>query len=236
MELWAAIDLMEGSAVTLVQGKASERTRWNEEPLQLAKRWESEGAHGLHIVDLDAAFGRGTNRETVARIIERAKIPVQVGGGVRSEGAAGALLESGARRIVVGTMAYAQPSVLSSLLSSYGPDRVVVAADYRGGDVVVKGWQEGLGISVEEAANRFERVGVRRLLATSVGRDGTGSGPDIETIRVLTRTTMGITASGGIRDLKDLQALAEAGAEAAVIGRALYEGGIKLAMAREGIA
>jgi phosphoribosylformimino-5-aminoimidazole carboxamide ribotide isomerase len=237
MELWAAIDLMEGSVVTLVQGRAAEKMRWKEEPLRLAERWETEGAYGLHIIDLDAAFERGSNKETVMKIIKNAKIPVQVGGGMRSEDAARGWLESGAGRIVLGTMAYSQPSVLAKLLDSYGPERIVVAADYKEGEIVTKGWKEGQGISIETAAKRFEREGVTNLLTTSVGRDGTRSGPDIETVRTLARSTsMGIIASGGIRDLRDLRELEEAGAKGAIIGRALYEGSVKLSEAKESVA
>jgi phosphoribosylformimino-5-aminoimidazole carboxamide ribotide isomerase len=229
MELWAAIDLMEGSVVTLVQGRATEKTRWKDDPVRLAERWEAEGAHGLHIIDLDAALERGSNKETVLKIIKNAKVPVQVGGGMRSENIARGWLESGAGRIVIGTMAYSQPSVLAKLLDSYGPERVVVAADYKDGEIVTRGWTEGQGISVEAAAKRFERAGVTNLLTTSVGRDGMGAGPDTETVRTLAGSTgMGIIASGGIRDLEDLERLQEAGARGAIIGRALYEGSVKL--------
>jgi phosphoribosylformimino-5-aminoimidazole carboxamide ribotide isomerase len=181
------------------------------------------------VIDLDAAFERGSNKETVLEIIKNAKVPVQVGGGMRSEEVARCWLESGAGRIVIGTMAYSHPSVLAKLLDSYGPERLVVAADYKDGEIMTRGWKEGQGISVEVAAKRFERAGVTNLLTTSVGRDGMGSGPDIETIRVLVESTgMGIIASGGIRDLGDLERLQEAGARGAIIGRALYEGSVKL--------
>jgi len=235
MELWAAIDLMEGSVVTLVQGRATEKRRWEENPIQLAERWESEGADGLHIVDLDAAFERGSNEETVLKIIKNAGIPVQVGGGLRSEEVARRWLENGARRIIIGTMAYSEPAVLAKLLESYGPERIVVAADYRDGEIVTRGWKEGLGISVEVAARTLERAGVTNLLTTSVGRDGMGSGPDSETVKTLVAATrMAIIASGGIRDLSDLRGLTEAGASGAVIGRALYDGSLKLEDAKGG--
>lgn len=235
MELWAAIDLMEGSVVTLVQGRDTEKRRWEENPLQLAERWESEGADGLHIVDLDAAFQRGSNEETVLKIIKNAGVPVQVGGGLRSEEVARRWLENGARRIIIGTMAYSEPAVLAKLLESYGPERIVVAADYKDGEIVTRGWKEGQGISVEVAARTFERAGVTNLLTTSVGRDGMGSGPDLDTVKTLVAVTrMGIIASGGIRDLSDLKGLTEAGAKGAVIGRALYDGSLKLEDAKGG--
>jgi phosphoribosylformimino-5-aminoimidazole carboxamide ribotide isomerase len=235
IELWAAIDLMDGSVVTLVQGRPGEKTRWTEDPLQFAERWQTEGADGLHIIDLDAAFERGSNRETVMKIIKNASVPVQVGGGLRTEEVARRWLADGASRVIIGTMAYSQPSVLAKLLDSYGPERVVVAADYKDGEVVTKGWKEGQGISLESAVGKFERAGVTNLLTTSVGRDGTGSGPDVETISTLSRTTrMGIIASGGIRDGRDLENLAGAGARGAVIGKALYDGTLKLSEAKGG--
>jgi phosphoribosylformimino-5-aminoimidazole carboxamide ribotide isomerase len=237
MELWAAIDLMDGSVVTLVQGRASDKTVWKEEPRHLAERWQTEGADGLHLIDLDAAFDSGSNRETILNIIEGSKIPVQVGGGVRSEEAARGWLENGARRVVIGTMAYSQPSVLARLLELYGPERMVVAADYRDGEIVTKGWKEGQGISLETAAKNFERAGVTTLLATAVGRDGMGSGPDIETMRKLIHATgLSIVASGGIRDVRDLIQLEEAGAAGAVIGKALYEETLRLPEAKRSLA
>jgi phosphoribosylformimino-5-aminoimidazole carboxamide ribotide isomerase len=237
MELWAAIDLMEGSVVTLVQGRPGEKTRWTEDPLQFAERWQTEGADGLHIIDLDAAFERGSNRETIMKIIKNASVPVQVGGGLRTEEGARKWLADGASRVIIGTMAYSQPSVLVELLDSYGPERVVVAADYKDGEVVTKGWKEGQGISLESAVEKFERAGVTNLLTTSVGRDGTGSGPDVETVSTLSRTTrMGIIASGGIRDARDLENLAEAGAKGAVIGKALYDGTLKLSETKGDVA
>ena len=236
MELWAAIDLMGGHAVTLVQGRAADKTEWNENPVELAERWQREGADGLHIVDLDAAFGKGSNRELVVEVIKRAGVPVQVGGGVRRKETADELLKNGVTRVVLGTLAYERPSELAGLLKEHGPGRLIVAADYKDGQVVTKGWREGQGVSVERAAEDFERLGVTNLLATSVGRDGTASGPDVETVRTLAlRRKLGIVASGGIRDVRDLRELKGAGARGAIIGRALYEGSIKLEEAKEGI-
>ncbi len=233
MQLWAAIDIMGGSAVTLVQGRAANSTVWNENPLRLAERWENEGADGIHIVDLDAAFEKGSNDEAIQKIIGSVRVPVQVGGGIRTEGRARNWLERGAARIVIGTMAYTQPTALKSLLGAFGPDRVVVAADYKDGEIVTRGWKEGQGTRVEAAAKAFERMGVKQLLTTSVSRDGTGSGPDLEIVKVLVRDTrMRIIASGGIRDLKDLRSLEDAGARGAIIVRALHEGTVKLSEAR----
>jgi len=230
VRLWAAIDLMGGSAVTLVQGRETDKTQWKQDPVELAERWQSEGADGLHIIDLDAAFGKGSNRETILKIIEKARVPVQVGGGIRTEEIARGWLEGANVRTVIGTMAYKEPETLGKLLGDYGAERIVIAADYRDGEVVAKGWKEGHGISVEKAAEEMERRGVRNLLATSVGRDGMRSGPDVETVGrlVATRKKLNVIASGGIRDVADLASLEARGAAGAVIGRALYEETLRL--------
>lgn len=235
MELWAAIDLLGGSVVTLRQGKESEKTSWKEGPLELATRWEKEGADGLHIIDLDAAFGKGSNRGTISKIVERAGIPVQVGGGVRSDEAAELLLDSGVSRVIVGTIAYSRPDTLKALLRTRGADKIVVAADYDpSGRVMAKGWTSSLELTVFEAAKRLERAGVENLLATAVGKDGTATGPDIATTAKLSGSSkMRLIASGGIRDAADLRGLAEAGASGAVIGRALYDGSVKLKAAKK---
>jgi len=237
MELWAAIDLMEGSAVTLVQGRAKERTVWDESPLRLANRWQEEGADGLHVVDLDAALGAGSNAETARRIIRESRIPVQVGGGIRSMKTAEGWLEDGAAKVVLGTLAFSDPAAARSLIDNHGPDRVVVAADYREGMIVTEGWKEDQGIPIVAAAKRLEAQGFRNLLTTAVGRDGMKSGPDVTTVRELSLATrMRIMASGGIRDVRDLLELERAGAQAAIIGRALYEETVRLAEAKGRIA
>ena len=237
MELWAAIDLLEGSAVTLVQGKEHERTVWKESPLHFARRWQDEGADGLHIIDLDAAFGKGSNKETASRIIRESRVPVQVGGGVRSLEMAGDWFDAGASRIIVGTLAFSDPSAARGLIEAHGPDKVVVAADYKDGMIVTKGWEESQQIPVLAAARRLEAQGFRNLLTTDVGRDGMRSGPDVATVRELSLSThLKVIASGGIRDTRDLLELGRAGASACIVGRALYEGTIKLTDAKKRVA
>jgi imidazole glycerol phosphate synthase subunit HisF len=154
LELWAAIDLLSGSVVTLKQGKEEAKTTWEEGAVEVAERWEREGADGLHIIDLDAAFGKGSNSKTISKILERAKIPVEVGGGVRSRAAADSWLESGAARVILGTLAYKEPETLSGLLSQRGPERIVVASDYADGKVVVSGWTAGQGVGVRGGGGR----------------------------------------------------------------------------------
>jgi phosphoribosylformimino-5-aminoimidazole carboxamide ribotide isomerase len=234
MELWAAIDLLSGDVVTLRQGKEAMKTTWKEGAVDVAAKWEREGADGLHIIDLDAAFGKGSNRKAISKILERAKIPVEVGGGVRSRATAESLLESGAARVILGTLAYKEPETLLELLRQRGSDRIVVASDYESGSVVTSGWTASLDVGVLEAAKRFEAAGVVNLLATAVGRDGMATGPDLEMIRALSASTrkLKVIASGGIRNVRDLLELDRIGAAGAVIGRALYDGGVRLGEAR----
>jgi phosphoribosylformimino-5-aminoimidazole carboxamide ribotide isomerase len=237
LELWAAIDLLSGSVVTLKQGKEEMKTTWEEGAVEIASRWEREGADGLHIIDLDAAFGKGSNSKTISRIIERAKIPVEVGGGIRSRAAADAWLDSGAARVILGTLAYKEPETLSGLLSQRGPEKIVVASDYSGSTVVTSGWTASQGVGVIEATRKFEAAGVVNLLATAVGRDGMATGPDLETLRVICAfgSKLRVLASGGIRSMHDLVEIERRGAVGAVIGRALYDGSVELAVARDAI-
>lgn len=233
MEIWAAIDVLGGSVVTLRQGRASEVKTWGGSPLEFARRWQSEGAGGLHVIDLDAAFQTGSNKERILEIVGDASVPVQVGGGVRDRKAAEAWLDSGAERVVLGTVAFQDPNVLTGLLHNYGPSRVVVATDYRDGKIVTRGWTEDQGLPIIEAVERMEGIGVSNILTTSVGRDGLGLGPDLGTTRSVCKATlMNVIASGGIRDLGDIMDLEEAGAEGVVLGRSIYEGGIKMSEAR----
>jgi phosphoribosylformimino-5-aminoimidazole carboxamide ribotide isomerase len=237
LELWAAIDLLSGAVVTLKQGKEEMKTSWRLEPTEVAERWEREGAYGLHIVDLDAAFGKGSNRDVVLRILERARIPVEVGGGVRSRSAAEGWLEAGAERVIVGTLAYKEPETLASLLAARGAERIVVASDYADGKVVTSGWTRSQEVGVLEAARRLEAAGVVNLLATAVGRDGMAQGPDIATLQALCASSrrLRVLASGGIRDVDDLEDAERVGAAGAVIGRALYDGGVRLEEARSSL-
>jgi phosphoribosylformimino-5-aminoimidazole carboxamide ribotide isomerase len=228
-QIWAAIDLHLGRAVTLVRGELEQATTWEGDPREIAKRWATEGADGLHIVDLDAVFDIGSNLSVIKDIIAQSRIPVQLGGGIRSEEVAESRLRLGVSRVILGTLAFREPGTLSRLLRRYGPDRILVAADYRDGLLVTKGWRESEGLPLVEAIKRFEEAGAATALVTSVGNDGTASGPDLETLGLVCASTrLKVLGSGGIRDIRDIEGMRRAGAAGAVLGRALYEGTISL--------
>lgn len=230
-EAWAAVDLYQGDIVSPVKGKPDKTMVWGEEPLTVAERWEREGATGLHVIDLDAALETGSNSVIVESIIHHVKVPVQIGGGIRNAVDVQMWLERGADRVVIGTLAYDDPSTLRQLLRTYGPESIVIATDYAdAGMVVTRGWKRKESIGVFEAVKRFEAMRVKTLLATAVELDGTARGPDIATLRSIRNSTrMCILASGGVRTVGDIRELQHIGVDGVVLGRALYEGTVHLA-------
>jgi phosphoribosylformimino-5-aminoimidazole carboxamide ribotide isomerase len=225
MQIIPAIDIMGGEVVRLRRGDENAVTRFGAQgtPLELARLWCEQGAEYLHLVDLDAALGRGDNGEVVKAIIDDIGTPVQVGGGIRSPESARDLLDRGAGRVVLGSMALEEPGTVSVLLEEYGGGRLVVALDHRRGDVLWKGWKESTGRRLEEVLGEFAAAGVEWFLVTDVDRDGAMEGPDLETYSRIRGEAL-IIASGGVRSLDDLLLLSETGVEAAVVGKALYEG------------
>lgn len=213
----------------LLLGDPDRETVYDASPAAAGERWEREGAGTLHVVDLDAATGRGENREPVAELLRRVNVPVEVGGGVRSVAALRDWLELGAARVVVGSVAVTDPRLLDRMLEDAGEGAVVVSLDARGGLVATHGWRE---TSREEAVTVADRVwaqGVRTLIYTDVTRDGTLRGLDRGPVEAMRAVWPGrLVAGGGIASLADLDLLDELGVEGAIAGRALYEGTLKL--------
>jgi phosphoribosylanthranilate isomerase len=224
-----AIDLRGGRVVRLVRGRPEAETRYSDDPPATAAAFLAEGAVWLHVVDLDAAFGDGDNRPVLRRILSHGGPRVQVGGGIRSQDVVDALVEEGAARVVLGTAAIRDPAFLRAAVDRHG-ERIVVALDVEGTTVRVGGWTEDAG-GIDDVLRTLVEAGARRFLVTQVERDGTMEGPDLALYRRLMEAGRPLIASGGVRDAADLHALDEVGVEAAVVGRALYEGTLSLAEA-----
>jgi phosphoribosylformimino-5-aminoimidazole carboxamide ribotide isomerase len=223
-----AIDIRGGRCVRLVEGDFSRETRYADDPAEMARHWQAEGAQRLHVVDLDGARdGIRANAEVIRRLLQSATIPVQVGGGIRSLETAQSLLAEGAARVVVGTTAAEQPEAVSKWIETLGAEHVIVGVDARGGRVATHGWQNVTDLDVLSFCQLLKNCGVERVLYTDVARDGRLSGPDVEGTRAIARL-MKVIGSGGVATLENLRELAKAGAEGAIIGTALYEGRLKL--------
>lgn len=208
----------------LVQGDFARETAYGDDPAEMARHWQAQGAQRLHVVDLDGARdGARGNAAVITRLLAAVEIPVQVGGGIRSLEAARAVLDQGADRVVVGTAAAEQPEALAEWLEALGAERLIVGVDARHARVATHGWQNVTDLDVEEFCQVLSRAGVRRVLYTDVGRDGMLGGPDISGTRAVAKI-LSVLASGGVSSADHLRALAEAGAEGAIIGTALYEG------------
>jgi phosphoribosylformimino-5-aminoimidazole carboxamide ribotide isomerase len=222
-----AIDLRQGRCVRLRRGDPASETVYGDDPVEVARRFEDEGARRLHVVDLDAAFGEGSNRDVVVRILRGVAIPVQVGGGIRTLPDVEEILERGAARAILGTSAALDPGSVAEAVHHVG-DRVVVAIDVRDDRAMVRGWRE-VGPRLPEAVAALADAGAPRFLVTSIEHDGTLGGPDVELYeRIVGWTDVPIVASGGVRRADEVRALRDAGVEAAVVGRALFEGTLRL--------
>ena len=234
MIAYPAIDLRGGRAVQLVGGNPADERIGLPDPLDTARAWVAAGFATLHVVDLDAALGDGDNRSLIAELIRGVDAHVQVGGGVRDDAAADALVEAGALRVIVGTRAIEDHAWLECLARRL-PHRIVVAADVRQDAVLVRGWTRESGVAVSQFLARLEQLPLAGILVTDVAREGRMSGVDAPRFRTLVRTTPhALIAAGGIASIADLRALADAGVAGAVLGMALYTGGIDgVAAARE---
>ncbi|MFL6042365.1 MAG: HisA/HisF-related TIM barrel protein [Gaiellales bacterium] len=225
-----AIDLLDGRVVRLRRGRYDEVTAYDVDPERLAARYADQGATLLHVIDLSAARD-GRRPQLHARIIRRlvrgSGMAVQVGGGIRSEADIGEALELGVARVLVGTLAVREPQLVGRLAAQTA--RVAAAADVRDGTVRAAGWLEDSGTAARRFVERLASAGVRDFLVTAIDRDGTGLGPDTQLLRQLRPAVPGLLlAAGGIASTRDVVAAAATGADAVVIGRALYEGALRL--------
>ena len=228
--LYPAIDIKDGRAVRLTQGRADEETVYDQDPVAAAQAFVDAGTSWLHVVDLDAAFtGEPRNRHLIERIVASTGCRVQASGGVRTLDDVKASLDYGAERVVIGTMALAEPAFVEQVLVAVGP-KVAVGLDARGTVLQARGWTEEAG-DLFDALGLFTRMGVPRFVYTDVAKDGMLQGPNVEMLRqVADATTAQVTASGGVSSLEDLRTLASCHerVDAAIVGKALYSGAFDL--------
>ena len=232
MILFPAIDIRNGRCVRLTEGKFECETVFAEDPAEMAVRWADAGAEYLHVVDLDGALaGQSSNTEVIKRILAKVKIPVQVGGGIRTLANIEKMLALGVTRVILGSVAVRDPELVREACQKF-PGQVVVGIDAKNGEVAVEGWGIGGGIGAVELAKKMAAVGVERIIFTDISRDGMLSGVNVEATAELAKTSgIKVIASGGVSslaDIKALQAHAADGIEGCIIGKAIYTGALDL--------
>jgi len=232
MKIIPAIDLMEGKVVRLYKGDPNKKTIYSENPLEIAKKWESAGADMIHLVDLDATLGSGSNFDMLKRIAESVKIPVQVAGGLRSENTIEEALKF-ATRVVIGTLAFKDKTTLGVLLETYGNEKLVISVDHNDGLIVVNGWQETTKTPLIDAVNGFKKIGFSEYLSTSIVRDGTLKGPDLEPLKIINEIDgVNLIVSGGISNIDDVIKVKELNPFGVILGKALYENQVTIEEAK----
>ena len=233
LTLLPAVDVADGKAVRLTQGEAGSETSYGD-PVEAAEQWRDQGAEWIHLVDLDAAFGRGENTAILRKVIKHMKgINVEISGGIRDDASLEAALASGAERVNLGTAALENPDWTEAVIARYG-EAVAVGLDVRGTTLAARGWTKEGG-DLWEVLERLERAGCARYVVTDVTKDGTLRGPNIDLLKQMTeRTDKPIVASGGVSSLDDIAAIRDLvshGVEGAIVGKALYAGAFTLAEA-----
>ncbi|MBI3584518.1 MAG: 1-(5-phosphoribosyl)-5-[(5-phosphoribosylamino)methylideneamino]imidazole-4-carboxamide isomerase [Nitrospinae bacterium] len=232
-----AIDIKGGRCVRLFQGKMNQETVYSDDPVSVAKRWEDEGAEFLHLVDLDGAVsGAPKNKEIIGNIIRSVKIPVEVGGGIRNVDSIKEYISMGSRKVIIGTTALENPELVREACKMYY-DKIMVGIDAKNGQVAVRGWEDVTGTSASVLAKKFEGMGISGIIYTDISRDGTLSGPNIDSIKSFAESVnIPIIASGGvsnINDIKNIMKLKKHGVTGVIVGKAIYSGSVNLREAIE---
>lgn len=230
MDLYPAIDLRAGRVVRLAQGESHRETRYHDDPVAQAELFVAAGAHWVHVVDLDRAFGGGDNLAIVRAIVERvgSRLQIQVGGGLRTSDAVKTVLDLGVARAVLGTAVVTDPGLVGTVVALRGPERIAVGLDTRAGKVAIRGWVDVTNLDATEVCRRVLTEGVRTIIYTDVGRDGMLSGPDLDGAVALQALGASVIASGGVGTLADIRGVRQAGLAGVIVGRALYEGKFSL--------
>ena len=233
MKIIPAIDLMEGKVVRLYKGDPNKKTIYSENPLEIAKKWESAGADMIHLVDLDATLGRGSNFEALGNIAKSVKIPVQVAGGLRNETIIEEALEF-AQRVVIGTLAFKDKTVLDKLLATYGNEKLVISVDHSDGKIVTNGWKETTSLELVSIVKDLVKNGFTEFLSTSINRDGTLQGPDLKWLSSLREIkNVNVIASGGISNIEDVMSVKKLNPFGVILGKALYENKVSIEEAKK---
>jgi len=233
MKIIPAIDLMNGQVVRLYKGDPKQKTVYSDNPIEIAKKWEANGADMLHIVDLDATLGIGSNISIIKKILEEISIPVEVAGGLRDESLILDVVKM-SNRVVLGTLAFKDKELLKKLLLSLGSEKIVISVDHIDGEIVIHGWQDRTGIKLIDAMKEFLEMGFTEFLLTNVSRDGTMEGPDLEFLEQACRfSNANVIASGGISNIHDVKAVKEKNAFGVILGKALYENKISIEEAKK---
>ena len=228
MKIIPAIDLMDGKVVRLVKGDPKNKTIYSDNPVEMAKKWEKTGADRIHVVDLDATLGRGSNLQIIKKIAQQVSVPIQVAGGLRNEDTISDAL-SFAPKAVLGTFAFKNKEILPEILAKFGKDRIIISVDQLNGKIVIDGWQQSTGIDLISGVESFLKLGLSEFLLTSVDRDGTLLGPDLESLKKACKIKNAkIIASGGISNIQDTIAVKKCGAFGVILGKALYDGKISI--------
>lgn len=235
MLLFPAIDIKNGQCVRLRQGSFQDVLVYSDTPLKIAKQWEAAGASFIHIVDLDGALvGHSVNDEVIKTIVSEIRIPVQVGGGIRTIKDIENKLNLGVERVIIGTKAVKDPGFIKEAIAKFGRERIVIGIDAKDGMVAIEGWEKVSEYTAITLALEMKKYGVNTIVYTDISKDGMLEGPNILHTKELADTTgLNIIASGGVSSLKDLEMLAEQDIYGAIIGKALYENKVDLRKAVE---
>jgi len=233
MKIIPAVDLMNGQVVRLYKGDPKQKTVYSDNPVEIAKKWEADGADMLHIVDLDATLGIGSNLSIIKKILEEISIPVEIAGGLRNESLILDVVKISSR-VVIGTLAFKDKELLKKLLLSLGPEKIVISVDHIDGEIVIHGWQDRTGIKLIESIKEFLEMGFTEFLLTNVSRDGTLEGPDLEFLEQACQLdNVNVIASGGISNIADIKDVKEKNAFGVILGKALYENKISIEEAKK---
>lgn len=229
MEVIPAIDIIEGKCVRLTRGEFDKKVVYSDDPIDIAIQWESKGADRIHIVDLDGAkLGRPMNGDIIKKIIQKVSIPVEIGGGIRSIEVIQEYIRSGAKKVILGSIIFEDEALIKDVISRY-QDNIIVSLDVRKGKVFIHGWEKETQINYIDAGKRLKEIGIKEFIYTNIDRDGTLGSPDIEGLkRFISLVNTPTIASGGISSMEDIKKIKEVGASGVIIGKALYEGRIKL--------